>query len=92
MRIPDTDTFLTMDFPNLWRGASASKLIVVDLKGNILHDPAGPDSKSMQAGVHPAWGIHGAVHGHRPDANCVVHSHTADSIAFAGPEGTQAEL
>jgi len=80
-RIPGCDHFLTIDFPQLWSEVSAHNLVVVNGDGEIIEDPSG---KARKYRVHPAWGLHGAVHKHRSDANCIVHAHTPESMAFLG--------
>merc|ERR1740138_943343 len=81
LRIPDTERFLTIGFPQMWSQVTAASLMVVDIDGNIIFDPTGNAPL-----IHPAWGINGAIHGHRPDANCILHAHTTNSIAFVGTE------
>lgn len=56
---------------------TASNLVRVDLQGRVLHDPTG-------LGINPAgFVIHSAVHAARPDAHCVLHTHTRDGIAVS---------
>jgi ribulose-5-phosphate 4-epimerase/fuculose-1-phosphate aldolase len=55
---------------------TASSLVKVDLDGNVLEERA--------VEINPAgFTIHSAVHGARPDAQCVIHLHTIAGIAVA---------
>lgn len=54
---------------------TASNLIKVDLEGNIL----GSDGPVNMGGFI----IHGAIHGARDDAHCVMHTHTIAGMTMA---------
>ena len=56
---------------------TASNLVKIDHKGNIVEDITG-------FGVNQAgFVIHGCVHEARPEAQCVLHTHTRAGIAVA---------
>jgi ribulose-5-phosphate 4-epimerase/fuculose-1-phosphate aldolase len=55
---------------------TATSLIKIDFEGNVISEL--PNSVNKAAFV-----IHSAVHQVRDDANCVIHLHTADSIAVS---------
>lgn len=68
--------YLINAFGLLYEEVSASNLIKVDVQGNLLED--------VPLDVNPAaFVIHGAIHEARPDANCVLHTHTAAGAAVA---------
>lgn len=76
-RVPGgEDHFLINHIGMLFSQVTASSLVKVDLNGNIIA-PKG-------ALINPAgFVIHSAVHGARPDAKCVVHTHTVAGMAVA---------
>lgn len=75
-RLPDTDHYLVNAFGLSFDEVTASNLVKVDLQGNILDDT--PFS------INPAgFTIHSAIHEVRPDAHCVIHLHTKETIAVA---------
>lgn len=54
----------------------ASNLVKVDLDGNIVGDP--------NQEINPAgFVIHSAIHMARPDARCIIHTHTVAGMAVA---------
>jgi ribulose-5-phosphate 4-epimerase/fuculose-1-phosphate aldolase len=68
-RIPgEPDTFLINRFGEMFEEIDASGLVKMDLDGNVIGDPA----RFNQAG----FTIHSGVYKARPDANCVLHTHT----------------
>ncbi|KQW65082.1 aldolase [Variovorax sp. Root411] len=68
--------YLVNAFGLLYEEVSASNLVKVDVKGNLVED--------VPLVVNPAaFVIHGAIHEARPDANCVLHTHTAAGIAVS---------
>src|SRR5476651_2624164 len=68
-RIPgEPDTFLINRFGEMFEEINASGLVKMDLDGNVIGDPA----RFNQAG----FTIHSGVYKARPDANCVLHTHT----------------
>jgi ribulose-5-phosphate 4-epimerase/fuculose-1-phosphate aldolase len=78
LRVPGpTPTFLINPQGLLFDEITASSLVRVDLAGNIVgHGDYQPVNR---AGVN----IHGAVLDARPDVNCVVHTHTPQSVAVS---------
>ncbi len=78
-RVPGThDQFLINPFGMMYEEITASCLIRVDARGNILHNP-NPTLGINRAG----YVIHSAVHEARPDAGCVIHTHTPAGIAIS---------
>ncbi len=75
-RIPGAeDHFLINRHGMLFHEVTASSLVRVDLAGNIVAGE-GPVSRG-------GFGIHGAIHAARPDARCVLHTHTPAGVAVA---------
>ena len=75
-RLPGTDHYLVNAFGLTFDEVTASNLVKVDLQGNIL------DDTPFQ--INPAgFTIHSAIHQVRPDAHCVIHLHTKETIAVA---------
>ncbi|WP_235869333.1 class II aldolase/adducin family protein [Veronia nyctiphanis] len=76
VKIPDTDTYLVNAFGVAFDEVTASNLVKVDLDGNVL--------ESCPFTINPAgFTIHSAIHEVRPDARCVLHLHTNETIAVA---------
>jgi ribulose-5-phosphate 4-epimerase/fuculose-1-phosphate aldolase len=80
-RVPGRDgEFLINPYGLLFEEITASSLVRVDMQGNKLDDSPFP--------VNPAgFTIHSAVHGARPDAHCVLHTHTLNGIAVSAQHG-----
>lgn len=76
-RVPGAEEhFLINHLGILFSQVTASNLVKVDLEGNVL-SPKG-------ALINPAgFVIHSAVHAARPDAKCVIHTHTVAGMAVA---------
>ena len=76
-RVPGPDEhFLLNPFGFMFDEITASSLVKVDLDGNIV-DPS-PHH------IHRAgFVIHSAIHAARPDAGCVIHSHTRAGMAVS---------
>ncbi|MFT8242792.1 class II aldolase/adducin family protein [Roseomonas sp. BN140053] len=70
--------FLINRYGVLFHEMRASDLVKIDLDGQVLEDE--PQSKPVNAA---GFTIHSAVHMHRPDAMCVVHTHTSAGIAVS---------
>ena len=69
MRIADApDTFLINRYGEMFDEVTASSLVKMDLEGNVIGDPG----KFNNAGFI----IHSGVYKARPDAMCVMHTHT----------------
>ena len=79
-RVPDApDQFLINPFGMLFEEITASCLVKVDEAGNEL--------SPSEFGINPAgFTIHSAVHMARPDAGCVIHTHTPAGCAVATQE------
>jgi len=77
-RIPGTEDFLLNPFGWLYEEITASSLIRIDVRGNILHNPHTRYSINKAGYI-----IHGAVHEARPDVGCVIHTHTPAGIAVS---------
>ncbi len=68
-RVPgEPDAFLINRYGEMFDEITASSLIKMDMDGNVL----GEDGKFNNAG----FTIHSGVYRARPDANCVMHTHT----------------
>jgi ribulose-5-phosphate 4-epimerase/fuculose-1-phosphate aldolase len=80
-RVPGShDHFLINPFGLLFEEVTASCLVEVDLEGNVLSE--------TEYGINPAgFTIHSAVHRARPEAACVMHSHTPAGVGVATQKG-----
>jgi ribulose-5-phosphate 4-epimerase/fuculose-1-phosphate aldolase len=75
-RIPgEPNAFLINRFGDMFDEIDASSLIKMDLDGNVIGDPA----RFNNAG----FTIHSGVYKARPDANCVLHTHTRAGAGVA---------
>ncbi len=75
-RLPGDEGFLINPYGVLFEEITASGLVRVDAAGNKLSDSPHP--------VNPAgFVIHSAVHAARPDAACVLHTHTPAGVAVS---------
>ena len=76
-RVPGAEEhFLLNPYGVLFEQITASNLVKVDLDGNIVQD--------TEYSINPAgFVIHSAVHAARPDAKCVLHTHTVAGMAVA---------
>lgn len=77
-RVPGEDNhFLLNAYGLTFDEVTASNLVKVDLEGKVLLDATG-------LGINLAgFVIHGAIHAHRHDAFCVMHTHTQAGIAVS---------
>lgn len=76
-RIPGPEHhFLINPYGALFNEITASNLVRIDLDGRILEES---DSRVNEAG----FTIHSAVHMARPDAVCVIHTHTNAGMAIS---------
>jgi ribulose-5-phosphate 4-epimerase/fuculose-1-phosphate aldolase len=72
----ETHQFLINPYGLMFDEITASSLVKVDMQCNKLHDTPFP--------VNPAgFVIHSAVHEARPDAACVLHTHTRAGVAVS---------
>lgn len=80
VRVPGPEHhFLINPYGYRFDEVCASNLVKVDLHGNIIGDP--------QQEINPAgFVIHSAIHMFRPDARCVMHTHTVAGMAVAAIE------
>ena len=68
-RVPgEPNHFLINSYGDMFDEVTASSLVKMDMEGNVLT----PDGRFNNAG----FTIHSAVYKARPDANCVLHTHT----------------
>ena len=73
--------FLINPYGLLFSEVTASSLVKIDLDGNKVDDT---DAEVNQAG----FVIHSAIHAGRPDALCVLHTHSEAGTAIAAmPNG-----
>ena len=79
LRIPGTETYLIKQGNMLFEEVTASSLVKVDLRGNVVEPSEGAPNR---AGV----AIHGSILRARPDVNCVLHSHTPYATAVSSLE------
>ena len=71
--------FLINPYGLMFDEITASSLIKVDMQCNQLHESPFP--------VNPAgFVIHSAVHEARPEAGCVLHTHTRAGVAVSAQE------
>ncbi|MEK8051023.1 class II aldolase/adducin family protein [Ideonella sp. DXS22W] len=75
LRVPgEDDAFLINPFGLHYSEVTASNLVKVDVRGNILGHSDWP--------INPAgFTFHGAIHQRVPDAHCVMHVHTTPTMA-----------
>src|SRR5688572_13275177 len=76
-RLIGHDEFLINPYGLMFDEITASNLLKVDHAGNVLDDPT--ESGFNQAG----FVIHGCVHEARPEAGCVLHTHTRAGVAVS---------
>ena len=72
--------FLINPFGLRFDEISASKLVKIDLHGTIIGDQTSRVNVS-------GFAIHGAVHGARADAMCVMHLHNENGVAVGMQQG-----
>jgi len=78
-RVPGNDErFLINPFGTMYEEITASSLIKIDLAGNIVANANPEYSINL-----PGYVIHGAIHGARHDAMCVLHTHTNAGMAVS---------
>jgi ribulose-5-phosphate 4-epimerase/fuculose-1-phosphate aldolase len=76
-RLPGHDEFLINPYGLMFEEITASNLIRIDHDGRILDDP-------LELGYNEAgFVIHGCVHEARPEAQCVIHTHTRSGVAVS---------
>jgi ribulose-5-phosphate 4-epimerase/fuculose-1-phosphate aldolase len=77
LRVPDQEAcFLINPFGLHYSEVCASNLIKIDINGKPQHKTA--------YGINPAGFVpHANIHANKPDAHCVMHSHTTAGMAVA---------
>ncbi|MEK6245935.1 MAG: class II aldolase/adducin family protein [Pseudomonadota bacterium] len=76
-RLSGHDEFLINPYGLMFEEITASNLIRIDHAGKVLEDPLG-------LGYNEAgFVIHGCVHEARPEAQCVIHTHTRAGVAVS---------
>ena len=79
-RIPCTDDELLINpYGYMYEEITASSLIKINLKGEVLDNPHGDSLGINEAG----YVIHSAVHGARHDVGCVIHTHSRCGMAVS---------
>ncbi|KAF7962050.1 hypothetical protein AWV80_26095 [Cupriavidus sp. UYMU48A] len=80
VRVPGPEGhFLINPFGLRFDEVTASNLVKIDAQANIVEESKYP--------VNPAgFFIHSAIHQARPDAHCVMHTHTTAGMALAATE------
>jgi ribulose-5-phosphate 4-epimerase/fuculose-1-phosphate aldolase len=76
--IPGTDHILVNLYGLMYSEVTASSLIKMDLDGNVIWKPDTDYGRSVSGYV-----IHGAIHRARPDAVCVIHTHSQAGMAVS---------
>jgi ribulose-5-phosphate 4-epimerase/fuculose-1-phosphate aldolase len=77
VRVPGPERHFLINPFGLWYDeVTASNLIKIDLDGN----PIGPNRYPVN---RAGFIIHGALHGARDDAHCIMHTHTTAGMAIA---------
>jgi ribulose-5-phosphate 4-epimerase/fuculose-1-phosphate aldolase len=76
-RVPGPEThYLVNPFGLTYSEVTPKNLLKVDLDGNLVED--------SEFAPNPAgFALHSAIHGARPDAHCVIHTHTNAVSAIA---------
>ena len=84
-RVPEEpNAFLINAYGMLYEEITASSLIKVDHDGNVI---GAADFGELRYGINRAgFVIHSAVHAARPDVVCVIHVHTAATMAVSALE------
>lgn len=75
-RVPgEENVFLINQYGELFDEITASSLVKMDYEGNVIGDPASFNAAGFT--------IHSGIYRARPDAHCVMHTHTRAGIAVA---------
>jgi len=79
VRVPgEPDHFLINSYGLLYEEMTASSMVKIDLDGNVIWKP------DFDYGFNRAgFVIHAAIHRSRPDAHCVIHTHTEAGMAIS---------
>lgn len=82
-RIPGTDDEILINpYGYMYEEITASNLIKINVKGDVLDNPNTDGTGLNQAG----YVIHSAVHGARHDVGCVIHTHSRAGMAVSAME------
>jgi ribulose-5-phosphate 4-epimerase/fuculose-1-phosphate aldolase len=86
VRVPGPDPqYLINPFGLNYEEVTARNLVKIDTHGNVLDGSEYPVNRA-------GFVIHSAIHSARPDAHCVIHTHTTAGSAVAGKaEGLRAD-
>jgi ribulose-5-phosphate 4-epimerase/fuculose-1-phosphate aldolase len=76
-RVPGSEDFLINAYGLMFDEISASNLVKIDHRGEVLDDPTGMGYNAA------GFVIHGCVHEARPEINCVIHTHTRAGVAVS---------
>lgn len=75
-KVPDTEHFLINPYGMMFEEITATSLVKIDLEGRKV-SPSEYD-------INPAgFTIHSCIHAARPDAGCVMHTHSINGIAVS---------
>jgi len=77
-RIPGTEHLLINLYGLVYKEITASSLVKIDVEGKIIWKPDTDYGLNVSGYV-----IHGAIHKARPDAKCVLHTHTRAGMAVS---------
>jgi ribulose-5-phosphate 4-epimerase/fuculose-1-phosphate aldolase len=78
-KIPGTEHFLLNPYGMMFDEITASSLVKVDLDGTKVQD--------SPYDINPAgFTIHSCIHAARPDAACVMHTHSLNGVAVSAQE------
>ncbi len=78
-KVDGKDVFLINGFGRHYTEITASNLLRVDIDGTALDEDAYPVNG-------PGYVIHSAIHGARPDARCIIHTHSRAGCAVAATQ------
>lgn len=79
-KVPGSENFLINRFGLRHDEISASNLLTLDIDGNVV-DP-GSAGRNDDVNV-TGYVIHSAIHAARPDAHCIMHSHSEHALAVS---------
>jgi ribulose-5-phosphate 4-epimerase/fuculose-1-phosphate aldolase len=80
LRVPGPEKHFLINPFGLWYSeVTASSLVKIDLDGNTVGKSEHPVNKA-------GFVIHSAIHAVRPDAHCIMHTHTTAGVAVACQE------
>jgi len=76
VRLPGTDCYLVNPFGLNYTEITPDNLVVVNVSGEL--------ARPSEYSANPAgFALHGAIHSHRHDINCVAHTHSLEISAVA---------